>query len=53
MAQFVHEFLPECEAALFEQFGAFSALFMGRWRSPQLPSCANKGMSWMAGSVRL
>jgi hypothetical protein len=30
-----------------------SARLVGRWRSPQLPSCTNTGTSWIAGPVRL
>ncbi len=32
---------------------AFSAELVGRWRSFELPSCANTGRSWIAGSARL
>ena len=40
-------------SALFEQFGDASVELVGRWRSPQLPSSANTGTSWIVGSVRL
>ena len=53
-AKLVHELLPERGAALFEQLGANAQrAARGPVRNPQLPSCANTGTSWIAGSGTL
>jgi len=50
----VHELLPERGRALFEQLGANAQrAARGPVAKTQLPSCANTGTSWIAGSVRL